>query len=242
MRSPSEADVTAASALVDDVDEDAALLLDGGGLDDRPQGVRGAPALADHAAVVLVADRQLEDDRAVVLVELLDGDRGGVVDELARQVLEQLLHARGSPDLVVDVDALRAQELADLRRRGRAGGDPVADAILVDRDGRGLGLGVVLPQDLEVAAVARGTLVSGDDAPDRVLLRAHARQSESYCHGKSLPGVGTGGRSAQARADDRARERRWRLATLAHHGLQVRHATALADLLHDLAHLAELLD
>src|SRR4051794_31752811 len=83
---------TAAGALVDDVDEDAALLLDGGGLDDRPQGVRGAPALADHAAVVVFADRQLQDDGAVLLVELLDGDGVGLLDELLGQVGEQLLH------------------------------------------------------------------------------------------------------------------------------------------------------
>src|SRR3954470_2550947 len=110
---------SASAISVDDVDEDAALLLDRCGLDDRAQGVRGAPHLADHPAVDLVADRQLEDDRAVLLVELLDGDGVRIIDELPRQVVEQLLHRVLD---VGDVDALRAQELADLRgRRGARG-------------------------------------------------------------------------------------------------------------------------
>src|SRR3954447_5740327 len=183
MSSPAASVSATPRALVDDVDEDAALLLDGGGLDDRPQGVGRAAALADDPAVVVLADRQLQDDGAVLLVELLHRDLVGVVDELPGEVVEQLLHRVPEVLDVGDVDALRAQELADLRGGRGAGGDPVAHAVLVDRDGRRVGLGVVLPQDLDVAAVARGTLIGGDDAPDRVLLRAHARQSESNCHG-----------------------------------------------------------
>src|SRR4051794_1801341 len=238
MSSPAASGSATPRALVDDVDEDAALLLHRGGLDDRPQGVGRAAALADDPAVVVLADGQLEDDRAVLLVELLHRDLVGVVDELPGQVVEQLLHRDAEVLDVGDVDALRAQELADLRGGRGAGGDPVAHAVLVDRDGRGLGLGVVLPQDLDVAAVAGRALIGGDDAPDRVLLRAHARQSESNCHGSPCVGPGKALEPARRAA---AGKRRERLAGLAHHGLQVRHA-ALADLLHDLAHLAELLD
>ena len=62
----------------------------GGGLHDGAQRVGGAPAAADDLAVVVVGDRQLEDDRAVVLLELLDLHRVGLVDERADELLEQL--------------------------------------------------------------------------------------------------------------------------------------------------------
>src|SRR5690606_7778519 len=60
---------------VDDVDQDLALPLDRRRLEHGAKGVGGAPALADHAAVVVLGHGQLEDDRAVVLLELLDLDR-----------------------------------------------------------------------------------------------------------------------------------------------------------------------
>src|SRR5512141_1859060 len=59
---------------IDDVDEHAAVLLDRRGLHDRPQGVGGAPASPDDLAVVVLGDRELEDDGAVVLLELLNRD------------------------------------------------------------------------------------------------------------------------------------------------------------------------
>src|SRR3954452_18385398 len=165
--------------LVDDVDEDAALFLDRRRLDHGAQGVGGPPALADHAAVVLLADGELQDDGAVVLVELLHGHLVGMVDELAGQVLEQLAHGRceGPAALAAagDLDALRAQDLADLRGRLGALVEPAADLLLVQVDRRGLGLGVVLPQDLDVAAVTGGAGIGGYDAPDRVRLAAHTR-------------------------------------------------------------------
>ena len=40
-----------------------------------------APAATDHPAVVVGTDAELEHDRAVVLLELLDGDRLWVIDE-----------------------------------------------------------------------------------------------------------------------------------------------------------------
>ena len=56
----------------------------------RPQRLRGAAAAADHLAVVLGADGELEHDRAVGLLEAFDGDLLGVVDEPLGEVLEQL--------------------------------------------------------------------------------------------------------------------------------------------------------
>src|SRR6185312_1006813 len=75
---------------VDDVDEHAAVLLHRRRLHDQPQRVGGATAAADHLAVVVVGDRQLEHERAVVLLELLDGHLVRLVDELAGEVFEQL--------------------------------------------------------------------------------------------------------------------------------------------------------
>ena len=51
-------------------------------------------AAADDLAVVVVADGQLEHQRAVVLLELLHADAVRLVHQGAGQVLEQLLHRR----------------------------------------------------------------------------------------------------------------------------------------------------
>ena len=47
--------------------------------------------------------------------------------------------------------------------------EPVAGALLVDLDQRGLGLRVVVADRLDRATVTRRALVGDDDAPDRVL-------------------------------------------------------------------------
>src|SRR5919199_4525035 len=80
------------------------------------------------------------------------------------------------------VDALRLEELAHLRGRLRALGQPGADLVLVDADRRRGGLRVVLPDRLDEAAVARRALVGDHHAPDRVLAAAHAGEPQSYCH------------------------------------------------------------
>src|SRR3954471_16794949 len=99
---------------LDDVDEDAPVVLDRGGLDDRAEGLRGASPASDDLSVVILVDRELEDQRAVVLLELLDLDGLGGVDEEPREVLEQLAHGGLG-------DALRLQELLDrLARLGAA--------------------------------------------------------------------------------------------------------------------------
>ena len=58
---------------------------------DRAQRLDGATLPADHLAAVLLGNEQLEHDRVVVLVETLDLDLVGIVDERARQELEQVL-------------------------------------------------------------------------------------------------------------------------------------------------------
>src|SRR5262249_59455109 len=73
-------------------------------------------------------------------------------------------------------------------RLGRGGGgrgalaEPLLDLRLVELDRRRLGLRVVAAHDFEEAPVARRTRIGGDDAVDRVLLRAHAGESELDSH------------------------------------------------------------
>ena len=66
------ADAADPQGSLDDVDEDAAVVLDRGGLDDRPEGLGGASAASDDLSVVIIVHRELEHERAVVLLELLD--------------------------------------------------------------------------------------------------------------------------------------------------------------------------
>src|SRR5437763_1421511 len=77
---------------------------------------------------------------------------------------------------------LGVQELA----HGSAGlgpaREPVPDALLIQRHGRGLGLGVVVAHGLDHAAVAFRMLIGDHHPPDGVLAVADAGQSESYCH------------------------------------------------------------
>src|SRR5262249_24451866 len=75
---------------LDDVDEDAAVVLDTGGLDDRAEGLRGASPPSDDLAVVILVHAQLEDERAVVLFVLPHLDLVRVAHEQPRQILEQL--------------------------------------------------------------------------------------------------------------------------------------------------------
>src|SRR3954466_12985490 len=79
---------------LDDVDEDAPGVLSRGGLDDRPEGLRGASPASDDLAVVILVHAQLEHERAVVFLELLHRHLVGVIHEQPRQIVEQL--AQGS--------------------------------------------------------------------------------------------------------------------------------------------------
>ena len=74
---------------IDDVDEHATAVAHRGGLHDGAQRVGRAPAAADDLAVVVVGHRQLEDDGAVVLLEVLDLDLVRLVDERAGERLQQ---------------------------------------------------------------------------------------------------------------------------------------------------------
>src|SRR2546423_13583773 len=78
------------------------------------------------------------------------------------------------------LDALRVQQLADGVGGLSAAREPIADALFVEHDRRGLGLRVVLADRLDHATVALRALVGDDHAPDRILAPADAGQSESY--------------------------------------------------------------
>ena len=67
------------------------------------------------------------------------------------------------------MDALGAQQLCDRAGGLGAAGEPVADALLVEHDRRGIGLGVVVADDLDHPPVALGALVGDDHPPDGVL-------------------------------------------------------------------------
>ncbi len=76
--------------LLENLEDDAAAALRGGGREDRAQGLGGAALLADHLAEILLGDLELEDE-GVGLLDLLDLDLLGVVDEAARQVVDEIL-------------------------------------------------------------------------------------------------------------------------------------------------------
>src|SRR5213075_3158454 len=62
--------------------------------DDRPQGTRDASLPPDHLPAIGLRDVEPQDE-LVVLVDLLDTHRVGLVDELTREILEQA--DRGHP-------------------------------------------------------------------------------------------------------------------------------------------------
>src|SRR5690242_16402544 len=78
---------------VDDVDAHA-LAADAG--DDLAQGLRGAPAAADHPAQVVGVHPHLEPAAAAV-VDQVDAHVVGMVDDAADQVLDGLLEHVSSP-------------------------------------------------------------------------------------------------------------------------------------------------
>jgi len=81
------------SASVDDLDEDPLSLFGATGLHHGAQGLRGAAVAADHLPAILLGDDQLVDDRLVLLLELVDPDLVGIVDQRLCEELEQLLQA-----------------------------------------------------------------------------------------------------------------------------------------------------
>ena len=78
---------------LDDLEHDAPVRARAAGSDDRAERP-GDPALAaDHLADVIRRDPQLKHGRAF-LSYFLDRNRIRIVDELAREVLEELSHRR----------------------------------------------------------------------------------------------------------------------------------------------------
>jgi hypothetical protein len=78
---------------VDDLDQDSLALFRAIRFHDGAQRLGGAALPSDHLAAVILGDGQLEDDRLVVLLELVDLDAVGLVDQGPREELEQLLQA-----------------------------------------------------------------------------------------------------------------------------------------------------
>src|SRR4029078_7576397 len=76
-------------------DEYALSVAAGGGLHHGPEGGDGAPATADHLSGVVVRDVQLEDQRAVLLLEILHAHLVRTVDERPGEGLEELVHLLG---------------------------------------------------------------------------------------------------------------------------------------------------
>jgi hypothetical protein len=85
--------------------------------------------------------------RRVVLVDALDAHLVGLVDELAREELEQLGHYLRQ--------VLRLEQLLHGLGRLRALAEPVLHLLLVELDQRRIVLRVVAPHDLDELAVAR---------------------------------------------------------------------------------------
>ena len=155
-------------------------------LDHRAQRAGRPAATPDHVAVVIRTDGQLKHHGPVVLVHLADLHLIGVVDQPSSQILEKLswcgrvlAHRRGGSALR---DVLRAQELANGVGGLGTAGQPVLDPLLVEDNGGGIGLRVVVPDGFNHPSVALGALVGHDHPPDRVLAAADAGQSESHCH------------------------------------------------------------
>src|SRR5256885_3125307 len=116
------------------------------GADERAQRTREPALAADHLADVTLRDVQAEHERAVVAFGLLDAHGVRLVDEPARELLEQLRQLRDALDLEQPGDGL-----------GRLGAllEPAAHLLLVELDEGRLGLRVVAPDDLDELAVAR---------------------------------------------------------------------------------------
>jgi hypothetical protein len=81
------------SSSVDDLDEDSLSFLGAIGLHDCAQRIRSAALAPDHLAAIVLGNTQLEDDRVLVLLELVNLDLVRVVDQSPCEELEQLLQA-----------------------------------------------------------------------------------------------------------------------------------------------------
>ena len=80
-------------ALLQDLEHDAVVRSGPARADDRPERTRDPALAADHLADVGLRDSELEDGRTVAL-HFLDFHCVRFVDELPREVREQLSHRR----------------------------------------------------------------------------------------------------------------------------------------------------
>src|SRR4029079_17667601 len=87
-----------------------------------------------------------------------------------------------SPGGPLLLDSLSLEEPRHRLGRRRPFLEAAAHLLLVDDDERRIRLRVVAADDLDELAVARRARIGGDDAVDRVLLRADPRQPELHCH------------------------------------------------------------
>src|SRR5918999_1592785 len=103
-------------------------------------------------------------------------------DAARAKTLKPAASRPGRPAFMLSVNARSLEQPRDRRARLRTLGEPVLHLRLVEVDRRGVGLRVVAPDDLDEAPVPRRARVGDDDAVDRVLLRADARQPDPYSH------------------------------------------------------------
>src|SRR5438552_5944850 len=157
--------------LVDDLALDAAPLAHASRSHDRAQGACDASLPPDHLADIILCDMQAKH-HGVFLVDTLDAHGVRIVDELLRQVLEQLRHLLS--------EVLRLEQLLNRLRGQRALAEPVLHLLLVELDQGRIALWVVAPHDLDELAVARRARIGHDDAIDGILLRPDARQPHAY--------------------------------------------------------------
>src|SRR5262245_39510751 len=77
--------------LLEDFEDGPLVLLGGGGLEQLAHGARGAALLADDLAQIVLGDGELVDGGAV-LVELLDLDLVGLVDQGLGDEEDEVFH------------------------------------------------------------------------------------------------------------------------------------------------------
>jgi hypothetical protein len=77
-----------AERALDDVEIDSGAFACGGGFDERAESADDASLAADDFADVFFVDFQLVD-RGVAILDLVDFDRGGLIDERAGDVFDE---------------------------------------------------------------------------------------------------------------------------------------------------------
>ena len=163
--------------LFEDLDERALARPGRDRLDDRAQRASGLAAAADDLAEIGLGDLELVDV-GLALLDQLDADFVGLVDEVHREIADQLgeIRIRSRPSLQRSRPSAARLRRACGGRRGeraarlRADLDPLLVALVVEL--QHLGGRVIRTEQLDEPAVTSAALVSGDDAIERRLLLA----------------------------------------------------------------------